>query len=207
MRSAGNAAAAIAAVTVMLSGCALAKLTGDAPAPKTYDLVAPLATGITAKRSTVQIVVAEPTAVRAVAGDSILVKPSAAAVTYFADAQWSDTLPRLLQARLIETLESAGSFRAVGDGRERIEADVELLTQVRAFQIEAGTGARAARVDLFVKLVDPRTGRVLSSGTFAETATVASMEPAAGVEALNQATQAVLPQIAQWAARVGNGRR
>jgi cholesterol transport system auxiliary component len=200
-----GAAVSSVVLAVLLSGCALAKLGADPPAPKTYDLVAPLASGFVAgKRTGVQLVVAEPTAVRAVAGDDILVKPSPASVTYLADAQWSDTLPRLLQARLIETLEGAAAFRAVGDGRERLEGDVELLTQIRAFEIstdDAGT-MREARVDLFAKLVDAKSGRALSSGTFADRQPVSGTNAAAGVDALNRAAQTVLPQIAEWAARV-----
>jgi cholesterol transport system auxiliary component len=196
----------MAMLCVALSGCALAKLGADPPAPNTYDLMAPVIMAAT-KRSATQIIVSEPTAVRALSSDNILVKPSPAAVTYYANAVWSDTLPRLLQARLIQTLEGSGRFRAVGDGRERLEGDVELLTQIRAFQIDAFqvggvAGARTASVDLFVKLVDQRSGRVLSSGSFAESVPVGSSETADGVAALNQAAELALPKIAAWAGKI-----
>jgi cholesterol transport system auxiliary component len=194
---------AIVVLCAALQGCALAKLGADAPTPKTFDLVTASTSAPATKRSNAQIVVSEPTALRVLAGDNIMVKPSPEAVTYFGDAVWSDNLPKLLQARLIQTLESSGNFRAVGDGRERIEGDVELLTQIRAFQIDMAGEGGSARVELFVKLVDQRSGRVLSSGSFGESVPVASTAPRDGVEALNTATQAVLPQIAAWAAKVG----
>lgn len=193
---------AMATLCSALQGCALATLGTEKPAPKTFDLVAPAMSNAGLK-APLQIVVAEPSAVRALAGDNILVKPAPASVTYYGDAVWSDNLPKLLQARLIETLENSGRFRAIGDGRERIEGDLELMTHVRSFQVDMAGGAGTARVDLFVKLIDQSSGRLTASRGFEASTPVHGNDPEAGVAALNAAAEAVLPKIAGWAAKVG----
>lgn len=197
-----RAVVALAALAGVLQGCALANLGAEKPAPRTFDLVAPVVAEAGLK-APLQVVVAEPTAVRALAGDNILVKPTPADVTYYADAVWSDNLPRLLQARLIETLEDSGRFRAVGNGQERIEGDLEMMTHVRAFQVDMAGSGGTARVDLFVKLIDPSSGRLAASRGFEASVDVRSGEPEAGVAALNAAAGDVLPKVAGWAAKVG----
>lgn len=187
---------AVAALCAALSGCALANIGQPQPAPQTYDLLAPLDVK-QGRRSEVQLIVSEPTAVRALAGDQILVKPGPSSVTYFPDAVWSDQLPRLLQARLMVALESSGRFRGVGDGRDRIDGDLELTTQIRAFEVDAAGGA-VARIVLFVRLIEPKTGRVVASKEFSAEAAAAADTAPEGVEALNRAAASVLPQIVGW---------
>ena len=192
---------AAAALCVVLSGCALTKLGEEAPAPNTYDLVAPVGSA-KGQRSNVQLVVSEPSAVRALAGDNILIKPTGSEVAYFPNAVWTDQLPKLVQARLIQTIEGTGRFLAVGDGRDRLDADLELMTAIRSFQVELAGKRAVAVVDLFVRLSDPHSGRIIASRSFQGSAGAASDAAPEGVQALNEAAQGVLPAIAAWAGKV-----
>ena len=191
--------AAVACVGLLLSGCALASLGQTEPPSRTFDLAGTGFTGTPGKRGGLQLVVSEPLAVRALAGDRILVKASATEISYFGGAVWGDQLPKLLQARLIETIQSGGRFQAVGDSRDRIDADLELASDIRRFEMTVEGKSATAHVELFLKLIDRRTGRLVASNGFAAEAAAASQTPEDGVSALNAAMQALLPRITAWA--------
>jgi cholesterol transport system auxiliary component len=89
-----------------------------------------------------QLVVNEPRAVRSLETDRILVKPGPAQISYYKDAVWSDRLPRLMQARLVEAFQNAGLVSAVGSRADRLDADIEMASELRAFQVEI-TGGQA----------------------------------------------------------------
>ncbi|HSI42582.1 MAG TPA: ABC-type transport auxiliary lipoprotein family protein [Xanthobacteraceae bacterium] len=190
--------AALCLAAVSLTGCASLLGGGDKPIP-TFDLSAP--TGFTAPRGgTGQLVVATPTALAVLDTEKILVQPAPGQISYLGSAQWSDRLPALFQARLLETFENASRARSVARPGERIVADYLLLTDIRMFGLEAGASPQAV-VDVSAKVVNDRTGRILAAQVF--TARV----PAAGTKgpevalALDQAADTVFTDLVKWAAR------
>ena len=172
--------------------------------PQTYDLLAPANDEQARSRRGrgLQLVVNEPVALRSLSGDRIAIRPSAAEIRYFGQASWSDQLPRLVQARMIESLGQSGRFAAVAGSSERLDADVALATEIRAFQIELQHSAPIARVNLHVRLIDQRRARVIVERSFTDETRAISDDAEAGVLALNASMQAVLPRIAGWAGRV-----
>jgi len=201
MRTGGQGLVTVLMSTILI-GCSPAGLgLGPQAPPRTYDLVTlALFPSSRVARRPWQIVVHEPTAIRALAGDRIMIKPAPAEIVYFPKAVWSDRLTRLVQARLIETLQRSGRFAAVSNGRERVEADLEITTEIRDFQIELVSGDATAIVAVFSKLVDQRRGRVVASRGFSAHSPAGADHVGAGVEALNTALQNVLPEVARWAA-------
>jgi cholesterol transport system auxiliary component len=196
---------AAAAIAVLAGGCAISKI-GEVAAPaKIYDLIAPAASRH-GPSLPLQLVVSEPSAVRALAGETIMVKTAAQSVAYFGDAQWSDQLPRLLESRLIQAIESSGTFQAVGDGRERMQADLELMTEIGAFQVEIADKRAVGVAALSERLVDARSGRVLATKQFEASAEASNDLAPSGVAALNQTLQSLLPAIATWASRTAAAR-
>ena len=186
-----------------LSGCALATV-GPAEPPQTYDLLFRSSSPhqyLKPKRG-LQVVVNEPVALRSLAGDRIAIRPSASEIRYFGQATWSDQLPRLMQARMIEALGHSGRFGAVASNRERLDADVAVATEIRAFQVELQHAIPVARVDLFVRLIDQRRARVIVEQSFRDETEARTDSATAGVEALNASVQALLPRIAAWAGNV-----
>ncbi len=184
---------------VALSGCAL--LGGSKKSPDTYDLLAPIG-GAGGHRTSLQIIVNTPSAVRSLGTDHILVKPAAAQLVYFPNSIWSDHLPKLVQARLVESLQNSKRFRAVGDSRDKIDADVQVISNIRAFQIEVVGNAATARIEMFIKLVDDDSRRTVSSRKFTAFEHAADDSTGAGVEALNRAFHKMVPSIVNWVSRV-----
>lgn len=178
-----------------LAGC------GTAPVA-TFDLSAPRPSGGGTAGARGQLLVAEPAALAIFETDKIVVRPAAGAITHLAGAQWGDRLPKLLQARLLQAFENANRIRAVGRPNDRITADFQLVTDVRAFQIVFSGGQPFAEVELSAKIVADRAGRIVAGRIFRARVAAAATEGPAAVEALDQAFGRVASDLVRWAGRV-----
>jgi cholesterol transport system auxiliary component len=192
----------ITSVSLALSGALLGGCLGsNVTPPATYDLVAPKVMTLTAPRpAKFQLVVNEPTAVRSLETDRIMVKRGAR-VAYYKDAAWSDRLPRLMQARMVEAFQNAGLVSAVGSRADRLDADYELTTQVQSFQVEVDGASAQAHASLFMKVVNGDNGRMVSSRTFDSRVATSSKDAGEMVNSLNQAFDNVLRQAVPWVAK------
>jgi cholesterol transport system auxiliary component len=176
-----------------LTGCALAA--GSRP-PTTYDLVAPRSFAGAAKPAPWQLVVYEPTAVHALETDRLMVRPRADQVSYYKGIAWSDRLPRLVQARMIETFQNSGAVRAVSS----TTGQYALVTDLRAFQIDVSSGKAAAEIEIFAKLVNISSGKVVATKGFSARVPATTDSPGDAIAALNQAFTAVLQDTTGWVA-------
>ena len=151
-------------------------------------------------RGSVQILVPQPTAVKALDNDRIAARPTPAQYAYLPNAVWSDLLPKLLQARLIETLQNSGRVRAAAQPGQGLLINYQLLLNVRAFEYQ-NEGAVA---EFGVKLMDDTNGRVIRSRTFRQVVPVASLDNATIVAGLDAAMDAAFLEVTRWAAGGGN---
>jgi cholesterol transport system auxiliary component len=175
----------------MLAACS------GTPQRTTFDLTAP---GDVARvgGSRAQLVVNEPTTVQAIDSDRILVR-DAGALSYLPDAQWADRLPKLFQVRLIQTFENASRLGRVGRPGDRVIADLALNADIRSFGIEAASAQ--AVVEVTVRIVSDRTGRVSAARGFVSRIPVGSVTGPVAAKALDEAMSQVLRDIVRWAAR------
>ena len=179
-----------------ISGCAA--LPGGGPAPlDTFDLQAVNVESTAARRSRVQLLVAEPTALKTIDSENIVIRPTGATLEYLRGAQWADRLPRLVQAKLVEALQGSGRFGGVGKPGEGLAIDYQLLTEVRAFGIRLD-GTPRAEVRLHVKLLNDRNGVVRAERTFSAEAAMNGTGNNAYVAALDRAFADVTRQIVGW---------
>ena len=174
---------------------------GSGPAPTTYDLSAPRAGARFGGAVSGQVVVSEPTAIQTLEAEKIIAKDQAGAVSFLGGGQWADRLPRLIQARLIETFENSSKLKAVSRPGERVTPDYLLNTEIRAFQISSATGE--AVVELSGRLVQDRTGRIVAGRVFSAREPVAKVDAASAAQALDAALSRVLLEMVRW---VGSGR-
>ncbi len=188
-------------ITAVLAGLLLGGCAGGGAPPATFDLLAPKVMTLTApKPATFQLVVNEPRAVRSLETDRILVKPSAAQISYYKNAVWSDRLPRLLQARLVEAFQNAGLVSAVGSRADRLDADIEMASEVRAFQVDIEGGQAQAHASIYVKVIDGKTGRMIASRGFESQTPTSATDVNQMVVALNQSFDKILHDVVPWVA-------
>lgn len=180
-----------AALSLGLSGCILI----SPPPSRTFDLSAP--NDISKLRGRAgQILIVEPSALQALAGNGIVVRPSASELNYFPQAQWADTLPRLLQAKILESFESTGRTKAVGKPGDGLVIDYQILSNLRAFEFDAIT--QSAKIDISVKIVNDRTGQVAGTREFSASAFAPTDSLEDAVFALDEAMDEVIIAIVRW---------
>jgi len=196
-KPAGIAVAMTAAL--MLGGCASVLGGGDKAIP-TFDLTAP--TGFTAPRAgSGQLVISTPTALAVLDTEKIVVEPGPGQITYLDKAQWSDRLPALFQARLIEAFENGSRGRAVARPGDRIVADYLLLTDIRSFGIQTFNGGAEAVVEISAKIVRDNAGRIVAAKVFTARVPSAGTSGAEATIALDAASDKVFVDIVNWASR------
>ncbi len=193
-------AGSIAAIGIVLSASGCSVLAGLRPDPDTFDLNAPDVVGAQPVRRGAQILVAEPAALKAIDSENIVVEVSPFEIQYLGGAQWGDRLPRLVQRRLATAFDSADRFAGVGLPGQGLAIDYQIVSEIRQFGIDALAGA--AEVTLEVKLLDDRTGNIVSDRTFSASMAVApNSSNRAYIAALNAAFAEVAQEIVVWVTR------
>jgi len=178
----------------------LEKMTGGGtPVPKiTYDLQALQNEGPAEKTIKGQFVIPEPTAVAMLETQRMLFSP-ASEVPGFAEFLWADTIPKLLQARLIESFENYDIAHAPLRSADAGQADFQLLIDVRRFRVALESGPQA-QIGLSARIVD-KDGKVVASRLFEESEKFEKIEPQDAVTAFDAAFGRIARNIIDWAVR------
>lgn len=185
------AATVLALSATMLSGCL-----GGGASKDTFGLsAAPRIDGPSAKNR--QILVPEPTAVKALDSEQVVIRLAGVEIQYLSDARWGDRLPKLVQAKLVEAFENTGRLGGVGKPGQGLAIDFQVVTDIRAFQVETN-GATQASVEISVKLLNDRNGTVRAQRIFSATADVQGTGNRNYIAALDRAFAEVSADIVEW---------
>jgi phospholipid/cholesterol/gamma-HCH transport system substrate-binding protein len=169
----------------------LVKMTGGGkkPTPQVFDLAAPRAFpgGLTIPDW--QLVVLEPTTVISLDTQRIRVPSEPDA-----EAQWADTIPKLIQARMVQSFENAGFLKVVRpiDG---IASDRQLSIDIRTFR---ASDASTAQVELGAKLIGS-DGKIIEANIFRASEPIKGQDAAAVAGAIEAAFGRVATEIVVWA--------
>ena len=110
-------------------------------------------------------------------------------------AQWPDTIPKLVQKRVLQSLDNAG-YRFASGPNDIATPDVQLLIDIGAFQI-ADAQPPIAEVTFAVKLLG-FDGKVIKRGVIEGRAPAASTEPEPAVASMNQAFARAMEALLNW---------
>ena len=129
----------------------------------------------------------------------------ATAAFWIQDAEGSpyeaDRLPRLIQTRLIQSLENSGRLKSVSRPGDKIVSDYQLISEIRAFDIAAGSGE--AVVDISAKIIAEGTGKVIAARIFTARVPVQKVDAGTAAVGLDAALARVLGEMVAW---VNSGR-
>ena len=175
----------------------LEKLTGGGtPAQKiTYDLRAPQNLGPAGTTLKGQLAIPELTAVAMLQTQRMLFSP-AKDYPGFTEFIWSDSIPKLLQARLIDSFENYDIAHAPLRTSDIGQADYQLLIDVRRFRV-AVDSEPVAEIGLSARIVD-KSGTVIASRLFEESQKFDKLEPPAAVAALDDAFGRIAKELIAW---------
>jgi cholesterol transport system auxiliary component len=195
------AAALLAAATPALAACGPLGALRTAAAPLEAYTLQPAAFRPGATATGRHLLVEPPATSGAIDTDRILVKPSPLQVQYLSGARWIDSVPDLVQALIVETLQNTGAFRFVTRTTTGPFPDYTLLSEILDFQAEA-TGdpelPLQIRVTFSLALVREDDGAIVSSRRVTASRPAASAATADVVTAFNAATDQALAETASW---------
>lgn len=177
-----------------LSACALII---PEPAPTVYDLVIGEGVADTPGRTGGQLLIAAPKVLNSLNNDRIVIKPNPAEIAFYGRVRWSDQLPRLVQLYFARAFSKTGGARAVGVPGDGLVIDHQLLFDIRAFQVEAVNSGFETNIEIGVRILNDRNGRVVASNTFSGSETTQD-EPVSAVAALNSTLDQVSIDLIKW---------
>jgi phospholipid/cholesterol/gamma-HCH transport system substrate-binding protein len=116
----------------------------------------------------------------------------------FADVQWADSIPKLLQAKLIQSFENYDIAHAPLRSMDGLDADYQLLIDIRNFQIKGDPDASA--VIGFSARILAKNGRLVASRVFLQSRKLDKVDPLSAVAAFNDAFDSVATELITWTA-------
>lgn len=136
-----------------------------------------------------QLYVPEPSALTALDQAKITVRGTITEGSELSSAQWPDVLTKVVQMRVVQSLENAGYTRVLARSLDGVTADYQLVLDVRRFQLSAEpeprveieygakliagggkiVGARMMRASAAVAAIDLKTIGAAFDSAFAET--------------------------------------
>ena len=158
---------------------------GTPPPPKVvFDLVAPTDFAPSKKTIKGQISVPEPTATVMLQTQRMLFLPTRE-VPAFANMQWSDSIPKMLQTKLVQGFENADIDHSPLRAMDGLEADYQLVIDVRNFQVKSDPDS-TAEIGFSARIL-AKDGHVVASRIFAQSRKVETLDPPSAVAAFNDA--------------------
>jgi phospholipid/cholesterol/gamma-HCH transport system substrate-binding protein len=173
------------------------KMTGSGtPVQKlTYDLRAAQGFAAPAKAIKGQLALPEPTAVAMLETQRMLFSP-VKDYPDFSEFAWADSIPKLLQARLIESFENYDITHAPLRATDIGQPDFQLLIDVRRFRAAVASGPEA-QIGLSARIVD-KDGKVVASRLFEESEKFDKVEPQTAVTAFDAAFGRIARDMIDW---------
>jgi phospholipid/cholesterol/gamma-HCH transport system substrate-binding protein len=169
---------------------------GGTPVEKiAYDLRAPVDFAPANNTLKGQLAIPEPTAVVMLETQRMLFSP-AKDYPGFAGAQWADSIPKLLQARLIESFENYDIGHSPLRSADGAQVDDQLVIDVRQFQITTDTEP-TADIALSAKILD-KDGKVVASRLFQQSQKLDKPEPTAAAVAFSDAFGRIAKDVIAW---------
>lgn len=149
------------------------------------------------------LVVQYPIAAAMLGQDKILIRGAGELKPYAPEAKWSDMLLEEVQSSFVESFENAGFLGQVSRPVDGVTADFQLITDIRNFQILAGTPT-TADVEFSVKILNSE-GHVAGARLFHANSQLHSEDAVGAASALDAAFGSMLPDLVVWTSTtIGN---
>lgn len=133
----------------------------------------------------------------------ISVIPPGDQISAYQGVRWGDRAPLLLRDRLIDAFIDDGRIKAVSSDTSRLQADLELGGDLRAFHSEYRDGRPLARIQLEARLVDSGNLRILASRRFDVSQVASDTSVPAVVQAFGLAGDKLSAELLNWALEQG----
>jgi len=161
-----------------------------------YDLKIPDDFQLPAEKPSWQLVIGEPTVVLSLNSDKVQQQVNAGSWEQFADARWSDNLPNLVQAKIVQSFENAGLSDVILRPADALDPQFRLLIDIRTFHFQKMPSPLIV-FDLVAKIVD-RDGVIVSSRRFRLEWAVTATDEQAVINSFGEAFSSVIKDLVNW---------
>jgi phospholipid/cholesterol/gamma-HCH transport system substrate-binding protein len=181
------------------------RMTGGASKSQTavFDLTAARTFPKFEKPAVGLLVVQYPIAAAMLGQDKILIRDAGELRPFTPEAKWSDMLLEEVQSSIVQSFENAGFLGQVSRPVEGATPDFQLVTDIRNFQILAGTPV-TADVEFSAKILNSE-GHVVGARLFHASRPLHSEDAVGAAGALDAAFGSMLPDLVVWTSTtIGN---
>ncbi|MBO0734970.1 MAG: membrane integrity-associated transporter subunit PqiC [Alphaproteobacteria bacterium] len=148
-----------------------------------------------------QLLVDAPVAPAGLDTERIALSRSAVSIDYFADSEWTDRAPLLVQTALLQSFENSNAINAIDRQSTGLRADLILKLELRHFEAvyESPGGPPEVWVATNLRLVDPSSGEIVARTSFEGRQRASANNVPSIVAAFDEALGGVLKSIVVWA--------
>jgi cholesterol transport system auxiliary component len=146
-----------------------------------------------------QLIIETPIAAAGLNTSRIALQRSPVTLEYYANANWTDIAPLMVQTLLIESFENSGKIVAVSRESTTLRADYLLKTELREFQAEYDTaGPPRARVRINAKLARMPDRAIIASHTVERMIRAEGHDLPSIALAFDEALGGAMRRIVEW---------
>ena len=188
-------------MALALTGCA--SLLGLGPAPHLYRVTPKSTYPANLPHPAGQLLVDLPLAPAGLDTARIALSRSAVSIDYFADSEWIDRVPLLVQTALLDSFENSKAITAIDRESVGLRADLILQTEIRHFEAlyDSRDGLPEVWVAINARLVDPSGREVVAHAAFERRKQAQGSDIAQIVLAFDEALGGVMEDIVLWTVR------
>jgi cholesterol transport system auxiliary component len=157
----------------------------------------------TLPRVSVQLLIDQPQAPAGIDTSRIALSKTRFSLDYFADSEWTDRVPDLIQNLLLASFENSNAITAVDRNSGGLRADFILRTEIRHFEAvyETPNGPPQALVEIIAALTAVPGRKIIAERRFEQRTPAAANDLPSIVAAFDAATDTVLQEIVDWTLR------
>ena len=191
----------VGALVLALTGCT--KLLGLGPPPHLYRVTPKNTYPTNLPHPSGQLLVDVPLAPAGLDTGRIALSRSAVSIDYFADSEWIDRVPLMVQTALLDSFESSGAITAIDREAIGLRADLILKTDIRHFEAlyDSRDGPPQVWVAIGATLVDPSSREVVAQDSFERREQAQGSDIVQIVRAFDEALGGVMKDIVLWTVR------
>jgi cholesterol transport system auxiliary component len=151
------------------------------------------------------VVVDEPTAARQIDTSRIALMSGPFEVEYYADVEWTDSAPAMVQLLLVQSFQNTGRLPVVAPSRQTLATDFLLLSNLRKFQVENDvSGTPQATVVIEATLLRMPRRSPVATARFEKATRINSKSTETVTAAFDASLGDVMRRVVDWTIQQGS---
>jgi cholesterol transport system auxiliary component len=151
------------------------------------------------------VVVDEPTAARQIDTSRIALMSGPFEVEYYADVEWTDSAPAMVQLLLVQSFQNTGRLPVVAPSRQTLATDFLLLSNLRKFQVENDvSGTPQATVVIEATLLRMPRRTPVATARFEKATRINSKSTETVTAAFDASLGDVMRRVVDWTIQQGS---